>query len=308
MAWIELHQSLPTHRKLGKLKRLLKIKTPQAVGHLAMLWLWCIDNAPDGDLSGIDAEDIAEAAEWPKDAKTFLHAMTESKLIDEDMRIHDWDDYAGRLLEQRNEKRQKNRERQARYRARKAQEAQGDGCVSHADVTCDKSVSHADITPLPNPTVPNPTIPDPTGQDGIPPIPPASGGVGDDSEPDAQERRFEEFWAIYPKKQGKGAALKAWKRIKPDKALFERIMASVRENLAKNQQWQRDGGQYIPNPSTWLNQTRWEDTIGVDGMPVGQPQQMGGAQGGRIGGADDYREFQRSTGFRSTDRDPDADG
>lgn len=97
MAWIELHQSLPTHRKLGKLKRLLKIKTPQAVGHLAMLWLWCIDNAPDGDLSGIDAEDIAEAAEWSKDAGTFLRAMTESKLIDEDMRIHDWDDYAGRL-------------------------------------------------------------------------------------------------------------------------------------------------------------------------------------------------------------------
>ena len=57
MAWIELHQSLPTHRKLGKLKRLLKIKTPQAVGHLAMLWLWCIDNAPDGNLSGIDASD-----------------------------------------------------------------------------------------------------------------------------------------------------------------------------------------------------------------------------------------------------------
>lgn len=303
MAWIELHQSLPTHRKLGKLKRLLKIKTPQAVGHLAMLWLWCIDNAPDGDLSGIDAEDIAEAAEWPKDAGIFLRAMTESKLIDEDMRIHDWDDYAGRLLEQRNEKRQKNRERQARYRARKAHEAHGDNDVSHADVTCDKCVSHADITPLPNPTVPNQTIPDHTGQDGIPPLPPASGGRGEGSEPDAQERRFEEFWTLYPKKQGKGAALKVWKRLKPDKALFERIMASVRENVAKNQQWQRDGGQYIPNPATWLNQTRWEDTIGVDGMPT----QGGGAASGRIGGAENHHDFQRSTGFRRTDMDTDAD-
>ena len=37
MAWIELHQNLPAHRKVKKLKRLLKIKTPQAVGHLAML-------------------------------------------------------------------------------------------------------------------------------------------------------------------------------------------------------------------------------------------------------------------------------
>ena len=24
-------------------------------------------------------------------------------------------------------------------------------------------------------------------------------------------------------------------------------------------QWQRDGGKYIPHPSTWLNQRRWED-------------------------------------------------
>lgn len=300
MAWIELHQSLPTHRKLGKLKRLLKIKTPQAVGHLAMLWLWCIDNAPDGNLSGIDAEDIAEAAEWPKDAGIFLRAMTESKLIDEEMRIHDWDDYAGRLLEQRNEKRQKDRERQARYRARKEQEAQTDKSVSHADVTRDKSVSHADVTPLPNPTVPNPTIPNLTGQDGIPPLPPASGGRGDGEN---AESRFDAFWRLYPKKQGKGEALKVWKRIKPDKALFERIMASIHENIARNQQWQQNGGQYIPNPATWLNQTRWEDTIGVDGMPA----QRGGATGDRIGGADDYHDFQRSTGFRSADSDTDAD-
>ena len=58
MAWIELHQNLPAHRKVKKLKRLLKIKTPQAVGHLAMLWLWAVDNAPDGDLSALDPEDI----------------------------------------------------------------------------------------------------------------------------------------------------------------------------------------------------------------------------------------------------------
>jgi hypothetical protein len=24
-------------------------------------------------------------------------------------------------------------------------------------------------------------------------------------------------------------------------------------------QWTKDGGQYIPNPATWLNQKRWED-------------------------------------------------
>ena len=33
-------------------------------------------------------------------------------------------------------------------------------------------------------------------------------------------------------------------------------------------QWNRDGGQYIPNPSTWLNQHRWEDEpVHVFGQP-----------------------------------------
>ena len=55
MAWMELHQSLPQNKKTLRLKRLLKIRTPQAVGHLCMLWLWAIDNAPDGDLTPFGA-------------------------------------------------------------------------------------------------------------------------------------------------------------------------------------------------------------------------------------------------------------
>ena len=48
LAWIELHQTLPQSGKLMRLKRELRIRTPQAVGHLCLLWLWALDNAPDG--------------------------------------------------------------------------------------------------------------------------------------------------------------------------------------------------------------------------------------------------------------------
>ena len=120
MAWIELHQTLPTHRKIMKLRRILKIKTPQAVGHVAMLWLWSIDNAPDGDLSKVDVEDIAAACEWSKSAETFVAAMKEAGLMDPDMKLHDWDEYTGQLMEKREDRRKKDRERQARYRAKKA--------------------------------------------------------------------------------------------------------------------------------------------------------------------------------------------
>ena len=89
MAWIEVHQTLPGHRKIKALKRELKIKTPQAVGHMVMLWLWAVDNAPDGDLSRIDPDDIAEAAEWPKDGRAFVDAMIRAGFLDGDMRIRD---------------------------------------------------------------------------------------------------------------------------------------------------------------------------------------------------------------------------
>lgn len=74
------------------------------------------------------------------------------------------------------------------------------------------------------------------------------------------KQRFNEFWREYPKKTGKGAAEKAWNKIKPDRALFDSIMSALKA-VKKSDQWRRENGQYIPNPSTWLNQRRWEDEI-----------------------------------------------
>ena len=68
---------------------------------------------------------------------------------------------------------------------------------------------------------------------------------------------FKTFWNAYPKKVGKKAAIRAWDnaRDKPDVAA---ILAAIAHQRA-SPQWQRDGGQYIPNPATWLNQGRWDD-------------------------------------------------
>ena len=43
----------------------------------------------------------------------------------------------------------------------------------------------------------------------------------------------------------------------------EGFRQSAEVNAQKlSRQWQKDGGQYIPNPATWLNQGRWEDEAG----------------------------------------------
>jgi DnaD/phage-associated family protein len=101
MAWIESHQSLRDHRKTKALRRVLKIKTPQAIGHLHLLWWWCLDNAPDGNLSDIPSEDLAEAAEWTGDPGKFVSALLDAGFIDRDTgQLHDWMDYSGGYLEQ----------------------------------------------------------------------------------------------------------------------------------------------------------------------------------------------------------------
>ena len=66
---------------------------------------------------------------------------------------------------------------------------------------------------------------------------------------------FMEFWKAYPKKVGKGAAEKSWSKAKPD---LQAILAALAWQ-AKQEAWTKDGGQFIPNPSTYLNQRRWED-------------------------------------------------
>ena len=69
---------------------------------------------------------------------------------------------------------------------------------------------------------------------------------------------FTEFWQIYPRKVGKGTAEKAWLKISPDKDLTMTILKSVAAQMA-TEQWLRDGGRFIPHPTTWLNGRRWED-------------------------------------------------
>ncbi len=71
---------------------------------------------------------------------------------------------------------------------------------------------------------------------------------------------FDAFWKVYPRKAGKEAARKAWGRIKPDKALQERILAAVAQQDG-SEQWNTERPRFIPHPATWLNQSRWDDEL-----------------------------------------------
>lgn len=68
---------------------------------------------------------------------------------------------------------------------------------------------------------------------------------------------FDQFWAAYPNKTGKPVAIEAFGRALT-RALLPEIMAGLSRAIER---WRNEGrdGRYIPNPSTWLNQDRWDD-------------------------------------------------
>jgi hypothetical protein len=137
MAWIESHQDLRTNPKTRRAARALEITPVHLIGHLHALWWWALDHAEDGNISAFDAEDLADAAEWDGDAGRFFKALhgcgpgEKAGFIEHDglygnpedgarapVVLHDWWEYAGKLVERR---------RSDRERKRRARRAPPDG-------------------------------------------------------------------------------------------------------------------------------------------------------------------------------------
>ena len=260
MAWIESHQEVGRHPKTKKLARLLGVSLPAAVGHLHYLWWWALDFAQDGLLDKYDNDDIADAMQWDGDADTLVSALISAGYIDETddgLAIHDWRDYAGKLIERR-----------AKDRERKRASSENSGVPStfrrNSDGTDEENDGNQSDSFV---TVPNRTIPNQTNST----VPNMTEPHQPAGEPPLQERRFAEFWKAYPKKVGKAGCQKAWMKLKPTTELFDKIMETLTKQKA-SEQWQREGGRFIPNPLTWLNQGRWDDepveTSGAAAQPA----------------------------------------
>lgn len=125
-----------------------------AAAHMMQLWCWALDNAPDGDLSGLPPAVVAAGAGWAGDPDLFVEAAATVGYLDRDgdsLRIHDWHDYAGKLIERREQQRE--RMRQARSRA----------LASRAHNVSGKAQEREQ---LPNRTEPNHTVPGEEGEEG----------------------------------------------------------------------------------------------------------------------------------------------
>lgn len=68
---------------------------------------------------------------------------------------------------------------------------------------------------------------------------------------------FAAFWEAYPRKEGKQKAEAAFAKV----AVSLDVLLAAIEQQKKSAQWQKDNGQFIPHPATWLNGKRWEDQM-----------------------------------------------
>lgn len=79
-------------------------------------------------------------------------------------------------------------------------------------------------------------------------------------EPSVNRQSFVDFWKAYPRKVARSDAQKAWIKLKVDSTLLATILRAIEEQKL-TADWQKDGGKFIPHPTTWLNGRRWEDEV-----------------------------------------------
>jgi hypothetical protein len=113
------------------------------------------------------------------------------------------------------------------------------------------------------------------------PVPPSPKTAKPAAQPPTAEELsyFDRFWLVYPRKDAKAKAAKAWKSAKIDN-IADLIIADVTRRRIDDSQWADP--HYIPYPATYINQRRWEDEI-----PTAQP----GAKNARQTKADSTRDI-----------------
>jgi hypothetical protein len=174
----------------------------------------------------------------------FVNAMREAGFIDgaengDAQSIHDWDVYAGRLIEKREKNAEKQREWRSRNRDAKATDQPPDG---------DEQPRDEDVT-VTQPSRGGATVPNRTNQ--------TEPNHGDPLPPDGAvyPEEFEsEFWQHYPKGRGsKARAFAIWKRLN---AADRRTIVEVLPVFRAGRDW-REGFQ--PAPDVWLRGRCWEN-------------------------------------------------
>ncbi|GBF73164.1 hypothetical protein PA598K_01449 [Paenibacillus sp. 598K] len=99
-----------------------------------------------------------------------------------------------------------------------------------------------------------------------------------------KEQCFNEFYSCYPRKVSKASAIKAWNKLCKMQSFSPDTVIANTQNYAETCKLLKTEARYIPHPSTYLNNSRWED------YPVVDPE---GLEKGSKKFSSDMSELQR---------------
>lgn len=188
MAWIELHQSLVRHPKVLRVSAALRVSEEAVIGHMATLWCWALDAKPQG--GPLSALDVRAGSNW-KARADIATALAEAGFLDErgdGYWLHDWTEYAGRLIRQRE---------MAKQRARRARATNPQSTGAAPDEYAQRTRTvRAEFAP----TVPNRTREE---QQDDPPLPPHGLAVPETGPPDPAKALTRRLWDVHEELSGR---------------------------------------------------------------------------------------------------------
>jgi len=241
-SWLRLWHDMPNDPKWRTIARVSKQPPALVIAVYLHVLVDASTNATErGRTQSLCVEDVATALDVDDEqVQAILDAM-QGRVMDGDM-VSGW------------EKRQPKREDGSAKRAKEWRERQKqqkndktNACKTQPNAT--ERIPNAEKRP------------DADADKSNTPLPPKRGVV---------DELFDQFWSAYPRKVGKGVAKKRFKALKPDDELVQQMLSAL-DWQSETEQWRRDGGRYIPNPGTWLNQERWldgESAIASNGVGV----------------------------------------
>lgn len=243
MRWIKFYQSMLTHHKVLELSTKTGFHPNFIITALVKLWFYALDNFTNGDISQADPKVLAGIMGIStRKINNFLVSMVETGWLDKGrtgrLRIHQWDEYEGLLVQQSEDKRSYNRARAAKIRVDKQ--------LTEGQQTVDL------LSPIEkNRTEKNRQEKNRTEQNTVP--------WGDGAAPGlevGEDPLFIEFWTLYPKKYNKQQSRKLWPKGEGN-AVLEGLQKWV-----NSQEWGREEGRYIPSPVKFLEDQRWKSPPG----------------------------------------------
>jgi hypothetical protein len=108
---MRLDDTLPGHPKVRRLARTLDVPQATAIGYLVIWWTWVLRYRPDGELTGLEPEELEDGAGWEGAPGHLARALERAGLLDRTpdgrLQVHDWHHYAGSLREAERKARQR---------------------------------------------------------------------------------------------------------------------------------------------------------------------------------------------------------